>query len=1264
MYDGMSTIQRLQAVGKTEPTIDSQVEQVASILNVADWLVILPSHLTTAASPSPAVSSHHVCAGSLKWALRWSLSALGAAGDEGKQARASTSLWRLLTHLLNALPITTIARHLSTFKFVDILESTTTQINPVYLDDSDNLVYQHGSPSNAQQDLDPSLNSTKVTDAQGSSDDSASGKRKREVRSDPVVSRKRRRRGWLLDRDINEGLVLSIVSCTNQIFHLLTPAKNKNDEHGFQYLQHVFKTDCGQAARVLGNWVSVLRRTYHGLQTIARDPLPDLKLVLHIWAQSSIAAPRTQEDKTVSEFPTLSCSSSDDEFLKQCMEPILYYLLLLQSVDVPQMKSTLERLLVQHVWLPAKAAFRLQSRHSSDSQATIETYRKVYLSRIFDALVKSHEPSENILALLYDLAVRSCDLSTIKSKSSEAPWLERLSITLAECLGFPKSCPKSFSGNVVPLVRIFSTLNAYDVQLPTSTISSFAANYCGFRHGPNKSQWNLLFQMIKMNPECFVNTSPASVNGTPSADMTHSFFRAASQAHNTRHQVDGESGERSGAVGDSDIAYTIIHQALTPLMQAYSSARALDKFISRWHAELVETERERSVCFVASKPSMPSVWESDDLSVTLTQLLEPNMTIKQIESMIQHYSNLLNALPEAPSTDMTPFQLYADARVFHVLLSALNSDGVLRHLLPIMRRILNVLVIYLRPGGEHQKHKGTWQLLAMIHRKWLLIVDLERREDLAETLTVSESCLHTAMAFVEQLNTTADARTMEIVHEAMQAISDMIYDVATRHIKTDARTHQINNFSDYVHKQLTDNIQKDKEERKSDAEFLANFAARYIIVLAHDDSATARSARREVLETIFTQMVQYGSDDIEISLPWRFLIEQTCSSNQPAVLREDVVKILDKITETALSGNDEDAAATRTTLLLAAKSYILMPLSLVRKSLRVKLLDHAVSIIGTIESGLAIQTLETYLPLLIRLLALPHSRAFIGEEIEGLHMMANCIDKSFTSPEIEQEQRLISMFRQVIELVIQPTLSSEGILALGSIHSSLFVYLSEIAGRGQASITKSGTAQVVEVTLTNLLPIIRAQAPQMLPDMDKLQTVVHNMRHSSFRKHSKTEKDGISAIVNASMEEFRATIVLNETDLWHNLSQAAALVQNVISHRELQIIRRTLVAEYQALEVEPRRTAFQGVLSLCDGSALVVGALRLQGVFLQCVLEGQAGKQFKDGKNEISSITGDLSYAFICLCDKMMSNVDIKVFRLITDNLLLILKSKVRVVSS
>ena len=138
----------------------------------------------------------------------------------------------------------------------------------------------------------------------------------------------------------------------------------------------------------------------------------------------------------------------------------------------------------------------------------------------------------------------------------------------------------------------------------------------------------------------------------------------------------------------------------------------------------------------------------------------------------------------------------------------------------------------------------------------------------------------------------------------------MIYDVAIRHMKTDARTLQINKFSQYVHKRLTEKVQKDKEERKSDVDFMPNFAARYILVLAHDASGAARNARREILETLFTQMGQRGSGDIEISLSWRFLLDQACSSDQPAALREDLVKILDKITEAALSADTVGVVAT------------------------------------------------------------------------------------------------------------------------------------------------------------------------------------------------------------------------------------------------------------------------------------------------------------------------------------------------------------------
>ncbi|TVY34122.1 Nucleolar pre-ribosomal-associated protein [Lachnellula occidentalis] len=348
------------------------------------------------------------------------------------------------------------------------------------------------------------------------------------------------------------------------------------------------------------------------MRTAVKSPAQESATILGLWFSLSDvvlgARKESVESSWLSPFIEIWNARAADEselsfFSRHCLESLV---LLLRATGKgisgnDDWTAQLEQLVARNVMIPAKAAKR------DDPESSLLPN----LARIPVVKNTANAP------VLFDIAIRSIvSHGTQRRRPQDDAWLQHVFTTLQDALVNRRE------DNSEALCAMLQSARKYKVGIELSTLRNITSR---FALPKGRNDWKLVQNLIALDANVFL--IPDS-----EANLLDELFSRITKAC-----IQSDWAE---------VADRVVLDVLVPLMNEFAKARDLPGFIRHWYAQLVEFEKLRIEAMLFSM-ELFSAWEDEALQTELSKLLEPSLTIQQINQVLDWLSTQLAENPNA-----------------------------------------------------------------------------------------------------------------------------------------------------------------------------------------------------------------------------------------------------------------------------------------------------------------------------------------------------------------------------------------------------------------------------------------------------------------------------------------------------------------------------------------------------------------------------------------------------------------------------------------
>ncbi|GME37864.1 Nucleolar 27S pre-rRNA processing Urb2/Npa2 [Neofusicoccum parvum] len=670
----LPSLRRLLALDKDFSTFDEKLDHATHIIGQPDGA----KHRDDAQDPllfykgSPRT----------EWVLRWLLGKLKADDPEGLSARSSWVAWQLLRQVLLGLPPAISAKLLNAHGFLAILEKTL----------QENFAARAGNHRLQEE---------------------ASVKR----RKDGKASRKRKRDGTpveepeLSDRENQERLVLfeAVAGATIEIAAACFDDSESYEKSVAELLKSVLRTTTAQAAHLLRLWLEsvhylVLKAAFDG-----RVPVGSLlPHVLQIW-NASVASLGSD------------VSSAAERFSQECLVPAVVLL-----SDIPlevdpsvepsavetgrdiesRISRTLETLLARHVFIPARTSFFSEAEGWQVSIAEDAGPGPLDSDR--------HKLFEAVGSLL-DIAIRCSQRSTLKKRLDEAPWLQYVFVALCECIGAPinGSSPVQIDeGRRAILDQMLEILFKRKVALEADVLEKLVRSYSGIFASSGDTKFfdqQLIARVIAYDATVFLGAPSKAGTEGQLPDALFSAITAASTDGfgSTSSHVSDTCSHSSGGTSETKSSDHLKVSVVVPLMKAYAQARDLTGFVSRWFSQLQQLSK-------SARSMEKSVWVEKEVISALRDVLETNLTAKQVFELLNEHWRHISTCEKASGSDELS-EASASLVIVDALVGALQADETIASVVSVLQSLQKSLLTLTGVSKEPVTVARALRTISRIH---------------------------------------------------------------------------------------------------------------------------------------------------------------------------------------------------------------------------------------------------------------------------------------------------------------------------------------------------------------------------------------------------------------------------------------------------------------------------------------------------------------------------------------------------------------------
>ena len=220
-------------------------------------------------------------------------------------------------------------------------------------------------------------------------------------------------------------------------------------------------------------------------------------------------------------------------------------------------------------------------------------------------------------SLLFNVAIRSLQRTGLqRRRPQDNAWIQTVFIVLKDAMP-----PQRAEANRKAIQRMLESaivhVVAFDLPLLRSVVLEYALS-------EGVTDWELLSTIIKLDANTFL------ILGEEKDLLKEVLGRITAAAIEPTW---------AGIYGE------VVHNVTIPLMKEFAKARDLSGFIRHWYAQLVRFEKLRKDARLFSMPLF-SAWEDDTLQLELSKLLEPSLTVQQIDQLLDWLSSEVKTNPD------------------------------------------------------------------------------------------------------------------------------------------------------------------------------------------------------------------------------------------------------------------------------------------------------------------------------------------------------------------------------------------------------------------------------------------------------------------------------------------------------------------------------------------------------------------------------------------------------------------------------------------
>lgn len=433
-----------------------------------------------------------------------------------------------------------------------------------------------------------------------------------------------------------------------------------------------------------------------------------------------------------------------DLFTTQCL-PTLSLLLTLakrsawrQNLDTEHV-ATLERLLNQNAIKAARSA-SLSSKGAQTGSVIPEASSITRLEQSIHGLYEEEQKAGGLGSVLVarpwsflasfnllDLALRSISLKTVVQRRHEQKWIDMLFLSL-----YPGSCSDTSHEQyaAVTTARMLSLIRRHQLFLSRHVLDAVIAKFSAFSteafDSPDQSLPEtpivaLAGELLAMDPSIATDSDSPYITFVLSS-MTHAGLWSAEAPSST-------AGFWRG-------------QLAIPLLRNFSRSRRLLDFLSHWREQVQQLSwaipGDRGDGDMSGPRNM-SVWTDAGLRDTLVEVLEPSLTVQQIEEVIIKYTQLLES-GVAGDIDESAGMIASYVVLLHAIIGSVTTDQVIDSIQPLLLGLLNSIeknfTLLLELSVDDELATYLWSLLCRLYRRcWARSTD----PDLARSALKTDS---------------------------------------------------------------------------------------------------------------------------------------------------------------------------------------------------------------------------------------------------------------------------------------------------------------------------------------------------------------------------------------------------------------------------------------------------------------------------------------------------------------------------------------------
>jgi nucleolar pre-ribosomal-associated protein 2 len=349
------------------------------------------------------------------------------------------------------------------------------------------------------------------------------------------------------------------------------------------------------------------------MRTAIKAPAQESAIILGLWFSLSTKVLEARKDtiKTSWLSPFIEIwnarAADDSELLLFSRHSLVSLMSLLRATRKGFSQNTewtaqLEQLVARNVMIPAKAE-------------KINTPESVLLPSL--ARIPVIQNTENA-PVFFGIAIRSIlTHGTRRRRPQDDAWLQHVFITFQDALQ-----PQRGGENSEALCAMLQSAEKYRVGIDLPTLRIITSKFA-FPEG--RDDWKLVAKLIALDANVFLIPDSET-------DLLNELLSRITKAY-----------VQPGWV---DIADHVVLDVLVPLMNEFAKARDLSGFICHWYTQLVEFEKVRQEAMLFSM-ELFSAWEDEALQIELSKLLEPSLTMQQINQILDWLSTQLAENPNA-----------------------------------------------------------------------------------------------------------------------------------------------------------------------------------------------------------------------------------------------------------------------------------------------------------------------------------------------------------------------------------------------------------------------------------------------------------------------------------------------------------------------------------------------------------------------------------------------------------------------------------------